>query len=193
MAYRISGPVYLLLLGAALTISCGGGDPQNSGGGGSGGESAGGGGASGICDGDEDCTGGFNLICAGTDDGMCGAITKKCIEYPATCGEGTYSTVCGCDGKSHAIGPCPGDLPFQIDTRPGSCPAAAGTFWCGDGACTIGGQYCVEGNMSVDCVELPPDCLDAQATCACLEAAGMTACGCTEEPGGGLRVNGCGL
>ena len=140
-----------------------------------------------------ECTMGFNLICAATDDGACGPTTKKCIEYPPSCGEGTFTTVCGCDGKSHAKGPCPSDLPFQIDTREGACPPVAGTFWCGDGACSIGAEYCVEGDMSVDCVALPANCMGAQANCACLGTAGMIGCGCVDEPGGGIRINGCGI
>src|SRR5690349_7080468 len=102
MTHRFFGPIHLLLLTAALTISCDGSSPQNTGGGGSGGEDAGvggagGGGASGACDSNQDCTEGMNQICTGTDDGMCGAVTKKCVEYPPSCGEGTFSTVCGCD------------------------------------------------------------------------------------------------
>jgi hypothetical protein len=145
------------------------------------------------CVDDSDCTVGFNLICASTDDGACGPTTKKCIEYPPSCGEGTFTTVCGCDGKSHAKGPCPSDLPFQIDTRAGACPPAAGTFWCGNGACSVGAEYCVEGDMSVDCMALPANCMGAQATCTCLGSAGMTGCGCVDEPGGGIRINGCGI
>lgn len=145
------------------------------------------------CVDNSDCTMGFNLICLAKDDGACGPTTKKCVEYPPSCGEGTFTTVCGCDGKSHAKGPCPGELTYQIDTRPGACPPTAGTFWCGNGACTIGGQYCVEGDMSVDCMNLPANCMGAQANCACLGTAGMTGCGCVDEPGGGIRINGCGI
>jgi hypothetical protein len=199
MRYAYKGSVYsiLLFLGVLFAASCGGTDNETgSGGSGSGGSGSGGSGSGGEdspCVDNEDCTKGFNLICAATDDGACGPTTRKCIEYPPSCGEGTFSTVCGCDGKSHAVSPCPSDLSFQIDPRPGSCPAAAGMSWCGDGACSIGTQYCVEGNTSIECVALPADCMAAQATCACLEAANMTACGCVDEPGGGIRVNGCGL
>lgn len=145
------------------------------------------------CTSDADCTTGFNLICLPTDDGACGPTTKKCVEYPATCGEGTFTTVCGCDGKSHAKAPCPGALDYQIDTRPNACVPAAGTFWCGNGACTIGTQYCVEGDLSVDCMDLPANCMGAQATCACLGSAGMTGCGCEDLAGGGIVINGCGI
>jgi hypothetical protein len=145
------------------------------------------------CDDDSDCTMGFNLVCVSTDDGVCGPTTKKCVEYPPSCGEGTLTTVCGCDGKSHAKGPCPSDLPFQIDTRAEGCPPAAGTFWCGNGACNVGTQYCVEDDMSIDCMDLPANCMGAEANCACLAAAGMTGCGCVDESGGGIRFNACGL
>jgi hypothetical protein len=147
----------------------------------------------GTCVDDNDCKVGFNNICLPTDDGMCGPQTKKCVEFPPSCGEGTFTTVCGCDGKSHAKGPCPGELTYQIDTRPDSCKPAAGTFFCGDGACTIGAQYCVEGDTSVDCLDLPANCMGAQATCACLGALGMMGCGCEELAGGGIVINGCGI
>jgi len=182
------------ILGIVLTVAACGDDveDQTSGGGGSGGGSNGGN-AGDPCESNQDCTNGLNLYCATTDDGMCGATAKKCAEYPATCGEGTYRTVCGCDGNPHAVGPCPGETPFQIDTRENACPAQAGSFWCGDGACNVGTQYCVEGNTSVTCTDLPAECMGAQASCACLEAANMIACGCVDEAGGGIRVNGCGL
>jgi len=147
----------------------------------------------GTCVDDSDCTVGFNNICLPTDDGMCGAQTKKCVEFPPSCGEGTFTTVCGCDGKSHAKGPCPGELTYQIDTRPGACTPPAGAFFCGDGTCTIGAQYCVEGDTSVDCMDLPANCMGAQATCACLGSLGMMGCGCEELPGGGIVINGCGI
>lgn len=145
------------------------------------------------CATDKDCTMGFNLVCLPTDDGACGPATKKCVEYPATCGEGTFTTVCGCDGMPHAVGPCPAEHPFQIDKRPDACAPAVGTFLCGNGTCTVGAQYCVEGDMSVDCMALPANCMGAQANCMCLGAAGMMGCGCVDEPGGGIRINGCGI
>lgn len=181
----------LLFVGATLIPACGDTDEQTTS---TSSMSSSSGNGETTCVDNSDCTMGFNLLCANTDDGACGPTTKKCVEYPPSCGEGTFTTVCGCDGKSHAKGPCPSaNLPFQIDTRAGACPAAAGTFWCGDGACNIGAQYCVEGDMSVDCVDLPANCMGTQANCACLGTAGMIGCGCVDEPGGGIRINGCGI
>jgi hypothetical protein len=57
----------------------------------------------------------------------------------------------------------------------------------------IGAQYCIEGNTSVECAALPAACMGAQANCACLQMAGMAACGCMDEASGGIRVNGCGI
>lgn len=145
------------------------------------------------CTTDADCTMGLNLICLPTDDGACGPTTNKCVEYPPSCGEGSFTTVCGCDGKPHAKGPCPGKLDYQIDTRPDACTPPAGTFLCGNGTCTVGTQYCVEGDMSVDCMDLPANCMGAMANCACLGSAGMMGCGCEDLPNGGIRVNGCGI
>lgn len=180
----------MALFGALSAASCGDEITSAS----SGSSSSGGGGDNGACTSDADCKTGFNMICAETDDGQCGPIARKCIQYPASCSEGTLYTACGCDGKSHAVSPCPSaTLSAQIDTRPDGCPAQAGKFWCGDGSCNVGAQYCVEGVSSIDCVDLPQSCMGASATCACLMDAGMTACGCVDEAGGGIRVNGCGL
>jgi hypothetical protein len=81
----------------------------------------------------------------------------------------------------------------DVDTRPGACPPAPGTFWCGAAACNAGTQYCREGFESVDCLDLPAACAAPNANCACLEAQNMIACGCVDEAGGGIRVNGCGI
>jgi hypothetical protein len=145
------------------------------------------------CTQDADCPDGFNVFCTDTGDGECGPVVKRCMSMAATCGENPMTTTCGCDGKTFAAGPCGGAMPVNVDLRPGACPAAAGTFWCGTAACNAGTQYCVEGYTSIDCLDLPAACATPNANCACLNAQNMSACGCVDEPGGGIRVNGCGI
>lgn len=177
----------LLIFCTILAAACG--DSS-----GSGSESSGGGGSDGTCTSDEDCKTGFNNFCAETDDGQCGPIVRKCVQYPPSCGEGPLHTACGCDGKPHSASSCPSaKLSVQIDTRPNACTPVAGMIACGEGFCDITKDYCVEGAMQISCMALPQTCTGASASCACLETAGMTACGCVDEPGGGIRVNGCSI
>ena len=174
-----------LLLGCLFVPSCSGDSPVTTG--------SGDGGVTHVgdpCTKDADCANGE--YCSASDDGMCGPIVRTCDTYPASCGEGVYRTICGCDGKSHAAGPCPGGT-LQTDKRPGACPVAAGKFLCGDGACTVGTEYCTEGLTGVSCVALPVSCGGAQANCACLKTAGVPSCFCTDEVGGGVRVMECGV
>jgi hypothetical protein len=137
---------------------------------------------------DEECSSGANLICAPTFDGMCGPVDKRCT--PAICGEGPLRTICGCDGKPHADDNCPSGMDVEIDKRPGACAPPAGMYNCGDGTCVSESQYCVEGFTEIKCVDLPLNCTGAEASCACLEAAAMSACGCTVSDGG-IRVAEC--
>lgn len=120
-------------------------------------------------------------------DGACAAPpTRTCQIYPASCGEGTFRTLCGCDGKTHAVAPCPGANPIDVDSRAGSCPPTAGMFSCGDAGCKVGAQYCSESVSGAACVDAPAACMGAQATCACLATMGLKGCGCVDEPGGGV-------
>lgn len=145
------------------------------------------------CAKDEDCLSGINIVCMDTGDGECGPIVKRCVALAPSCGESPMRTACGCDGKTLAIGPCGPAKPANVDLRAGACPAAAGTFWCGAAACNAGPQYCVEGYTSIDCFDLPVACAPPNGNCSCLMAQNMTGCGCVDEPGGGIRVNGCGI
>ena len=145
------------------------------------------------CAEDANCLPGFNVVCMETGDGECGPAVKRCVSIAATCGENPMKTACGCDGKTFAAGPCGSGMPANIDLRAGACPAVAGTFWCGAVACNAGTQYCVEGYTSIDCLDLPAACAAPNADCNCLMTQGMSACGCVDEPGGGIRVNGCGI
>ena len=174
----------LALLGL-LIASCGGTTVVPGGTGGSGG----GGGPQ--CTDSGGCEGG--KYCGGTDDGACGPLTRVCQVYPASCSEGIMRTVCGCDGKTHAIDACPGATYLQIDPRPTSCPPAPGTIGCGEGACMVDTQYCSEGPKEVKCVDLPVGCTGAMATCACVKAAMPSGCGCNDEASGGVRFSECGL
>lgn len=186
----------LLLCFGAAAAACGetAVEPGGAGGGGGTGDGGSGGGGDGQCTTDADCKTGGTNFCAASDDGQCGPVVHQCIVYPASCGEGTLRTVCGCDGLPHVAGPCPSaTLAVQIDTRPGACVPPAGMFFCGEGTCTIGTQYCVEAGDAVSCADLPAECVPGTPSCACLETAGLTACGCVDEPDGGIRVNGCGL
>lgn len=155
------------------------------------GGAGGGGGGSAQCTDGGGCDSGH--YCGGTDDGACGPLTRVCQVYPASCSEGIMRTVCGCDGKTHAIAPCPGATYLQIDPRAGACAPAPGTISCGEGACTTATQYCDEGAMEVKCVDLPAACMGAMATCACVKTAVSSGCGCTDEPSGGVRFSECGL
>ena len=184
---------FVFLCVGALSAACGEAsvEPGGTGGGGLGGA---GGAGDGQCVTDADCFAAGTNFCAASDDGMCGAVVHTCIIYPASCGEGTLRTVCGCDGQSHVDGPCPSTtLSVQIDTRPGACVPPAGMFFCGDGTCTLGTQYCIEAAIAVTCADLPAECIPDAPTCACLESVGLTACGCVDEADGGIRVNGCAI
>ncbi|HEY8379379.1 MAG TPA: hypothetical protein VIK91_22955 [Nannocystis sp.] len=140
--------------------------------------------AAGGCVDNDDCPPG--QVCAEFDDGMCGPITRMCEEYPATCGEHPHYTACGCDGVAFEADPC--DQKAGKDLREGACPPEGGMFWCGNGACAIGQEYCSETLDGVVCLPFPPGC----SACACLPAE-ETSCGCIDEPGGGVRVRGCSL
>jgi hypothetical protein len=140
------------------------------------------------CASDADCEGGENLVCDVSTDGACGSIERLC--HKAVCGAGPLQTVCGCDGKPHATANCTGSTRVQVDKRPGACTPPAGMYNCGDGTCATGAQYCLEGFSEIKCVDLPPSCTGADASCACLEAAGVASCGCVVGDGG-IRVAGC--
>ena len=140
------------------------------------------------CGKDSDCSAGENLVCAASSDGMCGPIVRTC--QPASCGAGPLQTVCGCDGKTHATDLCLGDGQLEVDKREGACAPPAGMYNCGEGQCTTGAQYCLEGHTAIQCVDLPPSCTGASASCACLGAAGGPSCGCVVSDGG-IRVEEC--
>lgn len=176
-----------------LLPSCGSDAPLPGGGAGGGSSSSSSGGQVGAtCKVDADCAKG--QYCSIVSDGECAAPpTRTCEIYPASCGEGTVRTVCGCDGKSHALGSCPSANPVDIDKRDGSCPPAAGTFWCGESPCNVGAQYCSEGLTGTTCMDMPAACMAAQANCACLDTMGVKGCGCLDEVGGGIRITECSL
>ncbi|MDI1479249.1 Hint domain-containing protein [Polyangium sp. y55x31] len=135
-----------------------------------------------------DCIGGENLVCAPDFDGVCGPpLGKKCAR--ATCGVGPLSTICGCDGKPHAVDNCTSETEIEVDKREGACAPPAGRYNCGDGTCASDAQYCLEGYSEIKCVDVPPSCLGS-ASCDCLEAAGVAACGCVIS-NGGLRIQEC--
>jgi len=139
------------------------------------------------CATEADCGEDQSLYCETMTDGMCNITSKTCEIFPASCGESTMRTLCGCDGKPHAVGSCPGSKEILIDTRPNSCAPPAGQFNCGESTCALNQQYCFEGFAEVKCMDLPAACA-ADATCTCLMTAGAAACACNEEMGGGLRV-----
>jgi len=139
------------------------------------------------CESDADCNGGF-LVCATVSDGRCGPVEQRCTE--PFCGEGPLTTVCGCDGKPHADDRCPGLEPFGIDKRAGACTPPEGMYNCGDGMCASDSEFCLAGYSAITCVDLPPNCMGAQASCKCLELAGVMGCGCSLEEGG-IRVAEC--
>ncbi|UQA56374.1 Hint domain-containing protein [Polyangium aurulentum] len=141
------------------------------------------------CDSDADCPPITVLLtCATVSDGRCGTIEQRCTE--SLCAEGPLTTVCGCDGKPHADDRCTGIKPFAIDKRAGACTPPEGMLHCGDETCASDSQFCMAGYSEIKCADLPPQCLGAQATCKCLELAGVEGCGCSVEDGG-LRVAEC--
>lgn len=139
------------------------------------------------CASNADCAPG-GLFCVPTSDGLCGSVEATCEKIE--CEDGPLRTICGCDGKPHIADNCPSVNDVNIDKRPESCAPPEGMYNCGNGTCALETQYCLEGYLAVECKDLPPSCTGAEASCECLEAAGVASCGCVVSDGG-IRVSGC--
>ncbi len=179
------GATCVVLL-AIAAIACGD-DGTTTGSGGAGGQSAtggsgqGGGGQDGDpCTTESDCLGGY--ICV-YDDGTCGAsdTTRRCTQYPASCGEGPLRTYCDCDGASHGAA-----CVLEADTRANACAPPMGQFYCGEALCTLGTEYC-GGETALTCTALPAACQAAGADCSCFEPLNGP-CGCTQLADGHFEI-----
>lgn len=84
------------------------------------------------------------------------------------------NAVCGCNGNAYEfVELIEGGLdPYHY------CLVPAGQFGCGEGACTLGEEYCAgladHSNTSViqshDCVSIPDECAGEESLCDCLSA-----------------------
>lgn len=146
----------------------GGGNTGGSGGGGGGGSTGGpcGGKSGGSCTGDEYCD---------FPDDLCGAAdgAGTCTPKPDACPD-VYDPVCSCDGMVYSNACDAAAVGLDVSLL-GTCPNPVGQFPCGSGFCVEGQDYCqiqisdVAGIPdSYSCGELPPGCMLADATCACL-------------------------
>jgi hypothetical protein len=141
-----------------------------------------------ICDSDADCSSHGSFYCRVSSDGSCGNQEKRCADLPVDC-DLPLTTVCGCDGKTHALDPCGKGIDY--DKRPESCPPPPGMFNCGEGTCSLDTHYCLQGYSEVKCADLPPSCAGAAATCACLATEGVASCDCLQFTAGGVHVTEC--